>query len=112
MIRTLNRLLTVLLAVALPTLAFTFASDVRTEHTESSLSTQASDWTTYESGDADAFNATIARLASEYGGPPVIVGDQVVPNMTVSIFKVTGKAYVTKCLTRKSKGDESIVSHV
>jgi len=110
MLRDLNGTLIAVLIVAFP--AFSFAADARTEHTITDISTLASDCTTYFSGDADAFNAAIAKLASEYPSPPATVGEKVVPNITVSIFKGTGKAYLTESMMRQPKGDESIICHV
>ena len=92
--------------------AVSLAGDPRTEHTTTTLSTLASDSTSYFSGDAEAFNVAIAKLASEYAAPPATIGEKAVPNVTVTLFKGTGKAYLTKVMTWNSDGKGSLRYHV
>lgn len=99
-----------LLIVVLP--AVSLAGDAKTEHTTTTVSTLASDSTSYFSGDAEAFNVALARLASEYPALPSTIGNKAVPNITVTLFKGTGKAYLMKSMTWKSDGEESLICHV
>ena len=96
-----------LLTVVFP--AVTLAGDARTVHTTATLSTLASDSTSYFSGDAEAFNVAIAKLASDYPASPSTIGEKAVPNITVTLFKGTGKSYLTTC---KSDGKESVICHI
>jgi hypothetical protein len=99
-----------LLIVVLP--AVSLAGDARTEHTTTTLSTVASDSTSYFSGDAEAFNVAIAKLASECAAPPATIGKKAAPNITVTLFKGTGKAHLMRAMTWKSDGKESLICHV
>ena len=110
MLRNLNGTLIALLIAVLP--AISFGADAKRVHTTTSLSTMASDCTNYYAGDAEAFNSMLAKLATGFVGTIGEKGMVPNPNITVSIFKGTGKAYLTQSMTRKPDADEVIVFHV
>lgn len=111
MLRNLNGTAIALLIIASTT--FSFGEDSGTVHATTAVSSLFSESTTYFTGDTKAFNAAIEKLASGFIGTVDDNGKVIPnPNITVFIYKGTGKSYLKDSITREAKENESIVFYV